>query len=83
MTGTRPMPTYGEPITPTETLVLTLAAAGRTNRQIGHSLFVTEDTVKTHLRRIAHKLGTHDRASAVVTAMRTGQLPCACTKETS
>lgn len=48
-----------------ETQVLAAVAEGRTNAEIGRLLFISEDTVKTHLRRLFHKLGARDRAHMV------------------
>jgi DNA-binding NarL/FixJ family response regulator len=48
-----------------EHLVLELAAAGNTNRQIASHLYLSEATVKTYFSRIFSKLGVNDRTSAV------------------
>ena len=40
--------------------------------EIGRDLFVSEDTVKTHARRLFRKLGARDRAHAVASAFRAG-----------
>jgi len=45
---------------------------GRTNAQIGAGLFLSEDTVKTHARRLFRKLGASDRAQAVAIGLRRG-----------
>lgn len=45
--------------------MLRLIAQGQTNREIAHTLFVTEATVKTHINRIFAKTGSRDRAAAV------------------
>ncbi len=55
--------------------VLALVALGRTNAQIGHALFVSEATVKTHLTRACAKLGVAGRTAAVTKAMEMGALP--------
>ena len=57
-----------------EQQVLSLLAEGQTNSQIGRSLYVSEDTVKTHARRLFRKLDVNDRAHAVATGMRHGLL---------
>lgn len=48
-----------------EIQVLRLVAHGQKNANIGRALFVSEDTVKTHLRRAYGKLRANDRAHAV------------------
>jgi DNA-binding NarL/FixJ family response regulator len=54
--------------------VLQLVAEGRTNAEIAKTLFLSEATIKTHLRRIFGKLQVSDRASAVATAITAGGL---------
>lgn len=55
-----------------EVEVLQLVADGRSNKEIGEVLGLSALTVKSHLARIARKLGTGDRAEMVVVAMRAG-----------
>jgi len=55
-----------------EIQVLQLVADGKSNKDIGQELGLSALTVKSHLARIARKLGTGDRAEMVVTAMRAG-----------
>ena len=57
-----------------ELQVLQLVASGRTNAEIAKAFFLSEATIKTHLRRIFAKLEVTDRASAVATAIATGGL---------
>jgi DNA-binding CsgD family transcriptional regulator len=59
-------------LTVRELEVLQLVAKGRTNAEIAKILFLSEATVKTHLRRIFGKLRVTDRASAVATAIAAG-----------
>lgn len=59
-------------MTPRELEVLSAMSFGFSNAEIGRRLFVSEDTVKTHARRIYRKLGARDRAHAVACAFRTG-----------
>jgi len=61
-------------LTVRELEVLQLVAMGRTNAEIAKRLFLSEATVKTHLRRIFGKLQVTDRASAVATAIAAGGL---------
>ncbi|WP_086821888.1 response regulator transcription factor [Allokutzneria sp. NRRL B-24872] len=55
--------------------VLGLIAEGMTAKRIGNRLGVTEETVKTHIRRILRKLEARDRAHAVARAFHAGVLP--------
>ncbi len=52
--------------------VLKLVSDGQSNKQIGEALGLSALTVKSHLARIARKLGTGDRAEMVALAMRAG-----------
>ena len=69
-------PLLGEPepehLTDCEIAVLQLVADGFTNREIGHILFVSEETVKSHIRLVLAKLRAHNRAHAVAIACRRG-----------
>lgn len=55
--------------------VLGLLTQGLSNRRIGRSLHITEQTVKAHLHMIYRKLGASDRTDAVVIAMHHGLVP--------
>ena len=67
--GRRPRAGGGErELTARELEVLQLMARGRSNGQIAVQLFVSENTVKTHVSNILAKLGAADRAGAVSTA---------------
>ena len=59
-------------VTAREIQVLECVAAGRHNREIGERLFITEETVKVHMRHIMAKLGARDRTHAVAIANRRG-----------
>lgn len=54
--------------------VLNLVAQGLGNRSIAESLFISENTVKNHIRSIHEKLQVHSRMEAVVRAVRDGVL---------
>lgn len=62
------------PLSRRETEVLSLVAAGHTNDDIAARLYISPQTVKTHLSRIFGKLGVRDRASAAAKAIREGML---------
>ena len=55
-----------------EIQVVQLVAEGNSNKSIGDELGLSALTVKSHLARIARKLGTGDRAEMVARAMRAG-----------
>ncbi len=57
--------------------VLGLVAEGMNNRAIAAHLFISENTVKNHVRNIHEKLGVHTRMEAVVRAVREGMLKIA------
>ncbi|MEV8511188.1 LuxR C-terminal-related transcriptional regulator [Dactylosporangium sp. NPDC051484] len=59
-------------LTERELQVLRGMSDGKSNAEIGRELFVSEDTVKTHARRLFRKLGARDRAHAVAAAFRAG-----------
>ncbi|WP_218125535.1 response regulator transcription factor [Glycomyces harbinensis] len=65
----------GPALTARELQVLKCMSEGMSNAEIGRDLRVTEDTVKTHAKRMYRKLEAHDRAQAVAIALRTGMLP--------
>lgn len=63
-------PAPGAELTERQLEVLRLIAAGCTNREIAHKLFITERTVKYHTREILQKLQLRNRAEAVAYAIR-------------
>jgi DNA-binding NarL/FixJ family response regulator len=52
--------------------VLQLIAQGKSNKEIGSALFITEGTVKSHVKRMFAKLGVISRTEAVAKASRRG-----------
>ena len=55
-----------------EIKVLSLIAAGKSNREVAAQLAISEETAKTHVRNILAKLGAHDRTHAVTLALQRG-----------
>ena len=55
-----------------ELQVLQLIADGLANREIGTRLFLSEETVKSHVRHLLAKLHSRSRAHAVATGLRRG-----------
>jgi DNA-binding NarL/FixJ family response regulator len=58
--------------TPREQEVLHFLATGCTNKEIAHDLFISEQTVKTHLNSIFRKLNVNGRLQAITCAIREG-----------
>lgn len=65
-------PIVGDTLSKRELEVLTLVSDGLSNKDIGERLELSALTVKSHLARMARKLGTGDRAHMVALAMRAG-----------
>jgi DNA-binding NarL/FixJ family response regulator len=61
-----------EPLTARERGVLQHIAGGNRNRDIADRLFISEETVKVHVKHIMEKLGASDRTEAVAIAVRRG-----------
>jgi len=61
-----------EALTPREIDVLKHVAGGNRNRDIGERLFISEETVKVHIKHIMDKLGATDRTQAIAIAVRRG-----------
>jgi DNA-binding NarL/FixJ family response regulator len=55
-----------------EIKVLSLIAAGKSNREVAAQLMISEETAKTHVRNILAKLGANDRTHAVTLALQRG-----------
>ena len=62
-------------VTPRELEILELIAAGLSNKEIAAKVFVSENTVKTHSRRLFDKLGARRRTQAVQLAKQRGLIP--------
>jgi DNA-binding CsgD family transcriptional regulator len=67
-----PSPAASLGLTQREAQVLTLVAEGKTNRQIGETLFITPKTASIHVSRILAKLGVAGRGEAAAIAHRLG-----------
>ena len=61
-----------ESLTDRELEVLTLLARGKSNKEIGTTLYISESTVKSHLRSIFAKLNVLSRTEAIAAASRQG-----------
>jgi DNA-binding NarL/FixJ family response regulator len=61
-----------EALTAREVDVLRHVAGGNRNRDIAERLFISEETVKVHIKHIMEKLGANDRTQAVAIAVRRG-----------
>jgi DNA-binding NarL/FixJ family response regulator len=64
--------TLADPLTDRELAVLRLLAAGRSNKEIGSALNITEGTVKNHMTNVLGKLGVLDRTQAALRARELG-----------
>ncbi len=73
-TDTSPPVQMDSPLTPREQEVLERMAEGLPNREIGRLLYVSEHTVRFHVRSILEKLDATSRTQAVVVAARSGML---------
>ncbi|MGL5849735.1 MAG: response regulator transcription factor [Phycicoccus sp.] len=62
-------------LTAREMEVLGLLVEGSSVAQVGKTLYMSPSTVKTHIGKIYEKLGAHNRASAVIAAVRLGLVP--------
>lgn len=73
MTSTLRHETIGvESLTPREIEVLKGVADGLNNDQLGAQMFISRETVKTHLKHVFIKLGVSSRAEAVALCLRQG-----------
>ena len=63
------------PVTDRQLEILRNVAHGRTNREIGEALGISELTVRNHMRAILKRLSSSDRTHAVVVAIGNGWIP--------
>jgi ATP/maltotriose-dependent transcriptional regulator MalT len=68
------VPDYQDDLTPREVSVLKLLAEGMSVREVGHRLFISVNTVKTHAKNINVKLGACRRTQAINCAKAMGIL---------
>jgi DNA-binding NarL/FixJ family response regulator len=61
-----------ENLTPKEVEILREVARGKSNKEIGEKLFISESTVKSHITNIFQKLNIHSRAEAISYAVKKG-----------
>jgi DNA-binding NarL/FixJ family response regulator len=61
-----------EGLTAREVEVLREVAGGNRNRDIAERLFISEETVKVHVKHVMEKLGASDRTEAVAIGLRRG-----------
>ncbi len=72
LAGQAPVADPDKQLSDREIEVLRLIAEGLSNSEIGQRLFVSAETIKTHIKHIMDKLEVNDRTLAVVTAIRRG-----------
>ncbi len=70
--GSIQQPELIDELTPREISILELVVEGKTNKEIASDLFISENTVKIHLRNILEKLHLQNRIQAAVYAVRQG-----------
>ena len=63
---------FSSPATRSPRCVLHQIAGGNHNRDIAERLFISEETVKVHIKHIMDKLGATDRTQAVAIALKRG-----------
>ncbi|MGJ8722933.1 MAG: response regulator [Roseibacillus sp.] len=59
-------------LSPRELDVLRLVAKGRSNKELASAMFISEETVKSHMKSLFLKLDVHDRAEAVSASLKRG-----------
>lgn len=62
-------------LTKREREILLWSAFGKTNRQVADILFLSEETVATHMKNIIKKLSAQNKAEAIAVALRAGLIP--------
>lgn len=59
-------------LTPRELEILRLVAKGRSNKEVASAMFISEETVKSHMKALYQKLGVRDRVEAVSVSVKRG-----------
>jgi LuxR family maltose regulon positive regulatory protein len=77
------MADYGESLSEREMDVLNCVAEGASNKEAAARLFISQNTVKVHLRNIYTKLGVSSRTEAVTQAMQLGLIAMPGAAETA
>jgi DNA-binding NarL/FixJ family response regulator len=62
-------------LTETEQRIATLVAQGRTNKEVAATMFVSENTVQTHMRHIFQKLSVRSRTELAARLLSSQQEP--------
>ncbi len=62
-------------LTKREREILLWSAFGKTNRQVADILFLSEETVATHMKKIIRKLSAQNKTEAIALALRAGLIP--------
>jgi PAS domain S-box-containing protein len=75
-----PHPTAPKALTPRELEIVGEIAMGRRWHEIATDLFITQATVKTHVRNAMRKVGARSQAQLVAIALATGMLDSACAR---
>ena len=65
---------FGKPLTSREVEIIDWLSYGHSNPEIAKMMNLSQDTVRTHVRNIGAKLGTHGRSGIVGAAFRKGIL---------
>jgi len=63
-----------DPLTPREREIVRNVALGLRNAEVARKLFISEDTVKTHLNNVFQKIGVRDRVQLTLYAIRLGMI---------
>jgi DNA-binding CsgD family transcriptional regulator len=65
---------FAEPLSKREREVVIMVGQDMSNKDIAAKLWISDETVKSHMRHILQKSGARTRTGAVVSALRTGEV---------